>query len=188
MEGRRNKLILSLFLIMVVCVLVTQSCLTLCDSMDCSLPGSSIHEILQARILEWLPFPPPGDLPNPRTEPASLTSPALAGGFSTASATWEALSKALSSRKLKKKMLYQWVGGLLLASKAHGGMGPSRSPAALHRHYSGREGSGNCLHGGGDLAWRGGGFTSLKKAKQMNHIKRTNQQRDLGLSFKSSSL
>ena len=78
-------------------------CLTLCDSMDCSLPGSSIHEILQARILEWLPFPPPGDLPNPGTEPASLTSPALAGGFSTASATWEALSKALSSRKLKKK-------------------------------------------------------------------------------------
>ena len=31
----------------------TQSCLTLCDPMDCSLPGSSIHGILQARILEW---------------------------------------------------------------------------------------------------------------------------------------
>ena len=37
-----------------VCVLVTQSCLTLCDPMDCSLPGSSVHGILQARILEWV--------------------------------------------------------------------------------------------------------------------------------------
>ena len=33
-------------------VLVAQSCPTLCDSMDCSLPGSSVHGILQARILE----------------------------------------------------------------------------------------------------------------------------------------
>ena len=33
---------------------VTQLCLTLCDPMDCSLPGSSVHEILQGRILEWV--------------------------------------------------------------------------------------------------------------------------------------
>ena len=33
---------------------VAQSCLTVCDSVDCSLPGSSIHWILQARILEWV--------------------------------------------------------------------------------------------------------------------------------------
>ena len=32
---------------------VAQSCLTLSDPMDCSLPGSSIHEIFQARVLEW---------------------------------------------------------------------------------------------------------------------------------------
>ena len=38
----------------VVCVLVTQSCLTLCHPMDCSLPGSSVHGILQAWILEWV--------------------------------------------------------------------------------------------------------------------------------------
>ena len=37
-----------------------------------------------------LPCPPPGDLPNPGTEPESLTSPALAGGFFTTNATWEA--------------------------------------------------------------------------------------------------
>ena len=33
---------------------VAQSCPTLCDPMDCSLPGSSVHGILQARILEWI--------------------------------------------------------------------------------------------------------------------------------------
>ena len=32
---------------------VAQSCMTLCDPMDCSLPGSSVHEIFQARVLEW---------------------------------------------------------------------------------------------------------------------------------------
>ena len=32
---------------------VTQSCLTLCNPMDCSLPGSSVHGIFQARVLEW---------------------------------------------------------------------------------------------------------------------------------------
>ena len=37
------------------------------------------------------PCPPPGDLPDPGIEPVSLTSPALAGGFFTTSATWEAL-------------------------------------------------------------------------------------------------
>ena len=36
---------------------VSQSCLTLCDPMDCSLPGSSVHGIFQARILEWVAFP-----------------------------------------------------------------------------------------------------------------------------------
>ena len=40
-----------------------QSCLTLCDPMDCSLPNSSVCGILQARILEWVACPPPGDSP-----------------------------------------------------------------------------------------------------------------------------
>ena len=35
-------------------VLVSQSCVNLCDPMDCSLPGSSVHGILQARLLEWV--------------------------------------------------------------------------------------------------------------------------------------
>ena len=37
-------------------VLVAQSCLSLCDPVDCSLPVSSVHGILQARILEWVPI------------------------------------------------------------------------------------------------------------------------------------
>ena len=60
-----------------------QACPTLCNSMDCSLPGSSVHGIFQVRILDGLPCPPPGDFPNPGIEPMSLASPALAGRFLT---------------------------------------------------------------------------------------------------------
>ena len=63
-----------------VCVSVTQSCLTLCDPMDSSPPGSSAHGILQARILEWVAVSFFRDLPDAGTKPAS---PALAGGFFT---------------------------------------------------------------------------------------------------------
>ena len=56
-----------------------QSCLTLCDPVDCSLPDSSVHGILQSRILEWVPCPPPGDLPDPGIEPISVKSSVLAG-------------------------------------------------------------------------------------------------------------
>ena len=71
-------------------MLAAQLCLTLCDSMDCSLLGSSVHGNFQARILEWVAMPPPGDLPDPAIKPLSLMSLALAGGFFTTSATWEA--------------------------------------------------------------------------------------------------
>ena len=54
-----------------------QSCLTLCDPMDCSLPGSSVHGIFQAGILEWVAIPFSGDLPGPGVEPASLVPPAF---------------------------------------------------------------------------------------------------------------
>ena len=71
-----------------------QSCLTLYDPMDCSSPGSSDRGIFQARILERV-LPTPGDLPDPKSEPMSFAFPALAGGFFTTSATWEALSGCL---------------------------------------------------------------------------------------------
>ena len=64
-------------------VLVTQSCLTLCDPTDCSQSGSAVHEILQEGVLGWsglggvveywsgLPVPSPGYLPNPGIKPGS---------------------------------------------------------------------------------------------------------------------
>ena len=57
-----------------VCVLLAQLCPTLCDPMDCSPPGSSVHGISQARILEWVAIAFSGDLPDPGIE---LGSPAL---------------------------------------------------------------------------------------------------------------
>ena len=52
--------------------------------------GSSVHGILQARVLEWGPSPPPGGLPHPGIESTPIKSPALADGFFTTSTTWEA--------------------------------------------------------------------------------------------------
>ena len=63
---------------MKVKVLVAQLCPTLCNPMVSSLPGFSVHGILQARILDNLPFPSLGDLPNPRIK---LRSPALQADF-----------------------------------------------------------------------------------------------------------
>ena len=50
---------------------------TLCDCMECSPPGSSVHGILQQEYWRGLPCPPPGDLPNPGIKPTSPVSPAL---------------------------------------------------------------------------------------------------------------
>ena len=55
------------------CCSVATSCPNLCDPIDCSPSRSSVHRIFQARILEWVPFPSPGDLPDSGIEPASPT-------------------------------------------------------------------------------------------------------------------
>ena len=52
-------------------MLVAQSCPILCDSWNCSLPGSSVLGILQARIVEWVAISFSRDLPNPGIEPGS---------------------------------------------------------------------------------------------------------------------
>ena len=49
--------------------------------MDYNPPGSSVHGIFQAKKTSGLPFPSPGDLPDPEIEPASLVSSALADRF-----------------------------------------------------------------------------------------------------------
>ena len=58
---------------MTVKVLVVESCPTLCNPMDCSPPGPSVHGILQARILEWVAIPFSGDLPDSGIAPRSPT-------------------------------------------------------------------------------------------------------------------
>ena len=55
-----------------VCVLVALSCSTLCNPMDCSPPGSSVHRLLHARILQWVTMPFPGDLLDPGIKPSLL--------------------------------------------------------------------------------------------------------------------
>ena len=64
-----------------------QSCLTLCDPMDCSPPGSSVHRILQARILEWVAMPSFKGSSWPR---AQTRSSCIVGSFFTMSVIWEA--------------------------------------------------------------------------------------------------
>ena len=59
----------------------TQLCPTLCYPMD--LPGSSVHGILQARILQWVVIFSSRGSSDPGIEPMFLESPALAGGFFT---------------------------------------------------------------------------------------------------------
>ena len=73
-----------------MCAKSLQLCPTLCSPMDCSLPSSSVHAILQTRILEWVAMPFSRGSSQLRIEPMSLMSPVLAGGFFTTSANWEA--------------------------------------------------------------------------------------------------
>ena len=83
---------------------VAKSCPILCDPMDCSLPGSSVHGTLQPRILEWVAISFSRDLPHTGIEPMS---PALAGRFFTT----EPPGKP-----------DEWLG-ITLCSMARGGLG-----------------------------------------------------------------
>ena len=92
-----------------VCAKPLLWCLTLCDLMDCSLPSSPVHGNFQARILKWLPFPPPGNLPNPGIEHTSLISPVLEVRclfvclfVCTTSTTWKAKLDKISKIELSK--------------------------------------------------------------------------------------
>ena len=86
-----------------MCAKSLQLCPALCDPMDCSPPGSSVHGIPQARIPEWVAMPSSKgsaqcrDLPNTGIEPLSLRSAALASEFFTSSATWEAKTDAAAA-------------------------------------------------------------------------------------------
>ena len=71
-----------LYCVLCVCVCVcvrAQSCLTLCNSMDCSPPGSSVHGIFQARILKWVAMSFSRDLPNSGIKPLSHQASYIGG-------------------------------------------------------------------------------------------------------------
>ena len=72
------------FVCVCVCVCVfTQSCLTLCDPQTVAHQAPLPIEFSRQEFWSGLPFPSPGDLPNPRIKPESLMSPSLAGRFFT---------------------------------------------------------------------------------------------------------
>ena len=79
--------------------LLTHSVLFLCNPLDCSLPGPSIHGILQVRIQEWVAISSSRGSSWPRDQ-APSKSPALAGGFLTTSATWEVPEPSQSLAKI----------------------------------------------------------------------------------------
>ena len=90
--------------LMVVKVKVAQSCPTLCDRMNYTVRG-----ILHSRILEWIAFPSPGDLPNPGMEPRS---PALQADSSPSESLllplYSFLHPRFSSRKHSKVLTLIW--------------------------------------------------------------------------------
>ena len=67
-----------IYIYVLCCAKLLQLCPALCNPVDCSPPGSSVHGMLQARILEWVSMPSskgssqPRDLPNPGIKPRSL--------------------------------------------------------------------------------------------------------------------
>ena len=113
-------------------VKVAQSCPTLCDPMDCSPPGSSVHGILQARILEWVAvsFSRGSSQPRDRTQVSRI-----AGGFFTSWATRDTI--------------------LQIKFKSGSSEGPTRRPTwGIWRHIL--HGCG-CYHASSNGDWKDSG-------------------------------
>ena len=94
----------------IACVKVLESCPILLDPVDCILPCSSVHGILQARILERVAISFPRGSSRPTDQTCIFTSPALAGRFFTTSTTCEALSLPKpGSKDWRKWLLQMWT-------------------------------------------------------------------------------
>ena len=78
-------------------IVCAQSCVTLCNPMDCSPPGASVWNSSRQESWSGLPFPTPGDLPGPGVEPVSLASSTLARWilYHAAAAKWLQLCPTL---------------------------------------------------------------------------------------------
>ena len=110
---------------------------TLCDPVDCILPGAFVHRIFQARILEWVATPTPGDLPHSGIEPASLPSSALASGFFTTEPLGSPKAGWLLWSKIYKKGVCACMASYLTNPRCHG--------IQRGQDSSGLESSGKCL-------------------------------------------
>ena len=88
-----------------VCVLVTQSCLTLCNPMFCSPPSSSVHGVLQARILEWVAISFSRGSSWPRNQ---TWISCIAGRFFIIWATREALSLSPTATHTRFQILFHY--------------------------------------------------------------------------------
>ena len=73
------------------CAKLLQSCPTLCNPMDCSPLGSSVHGTLQARILEWVAIPSSRGSSPPRDQTRVSYLPCVGRQVFTTSTTWDAL-------------------------------------------------------------------------------------------------
>ena len=104
-----------------MCVLVAQSCPTPCEPVDCSPPGSSVHRILQARILEWVAFPfsKGSSQPRDQTQVSTLQADSLPAGppgkpKNTGVGSQSLLQGNLPTQELNqgllhgRRILYQW--------------------------------------------------------------------------------
>ena len=101
---------------------VVQSCPALCNPMDCNLSGSSVHEILPARILEWTAISSSRGSSQPGTEPTSPLSPSTGRQILYYWATWDAPNQ-----------LYAYIYPLPLETSFHAWppFHPSRSPQTI---------------------------------------------------------
>ena len=102
-------------------MLVTQLCLTLCDHMDCSPPGSSVHGILQARILEWVAIAFSRGFSQPRDR---IWVSSMAGIFFTIWSIRWCLLRHPASRTWAAK----WIHSRLEAGKSSPGPGQQQIP------------------------------------------------------------
>ena len=99
---------------------VTHSCPTLCDHMDCSLPGSSVHEIFQARVLKWVAISFSRGSSQPRDQ---IQASHIVGRYFTIWAREVGWSKNYPKRKVYSNKFYlkkqekHWIDNLTLHLK-----------------------------------------------------------------------
>ena len=96
------------------CAQSLQLCPILCNPMDCSLPGSFVHGILQARIVEWIAMSSSKWSTQPRNRTHISGISCIADGFFTCRVTWEAVSTVLivlkSMGDRNNNQVYNWRG------------------------------------------------------------------------------